>query len=565
MLNIFLGRNAESRFAFKSHAPDTPQFDVVKFEGREAISSLFWFDLTLVASTADVDLSALTNHAATFAMRTATGFQYTPYHGIVSQAQQLGQVDNHYFYRVMVVPKLHTLTLSRINEIYLNEDSIPDVISALLRDNNFSNADFKIALKNPFDYRKHSFVCQYQETHFSFISRWMEKEGLYYYFDHEPDPGLLALVGLSGNDSAQLVVTDYKQSHSNNTLSLKYIPPENVQTARLDQSITSFIWQRQQVSKKVIVQDYNFRKAAMADDLKAEESVSDGRTGEVMFFGDNLRTKSEASRLAKVRAEQLDCEAEKFYGEAPAIGIRSGYFIEVSNHYSDDCNDRFLVTEIEHRGSQIGVVLSGKNTRYAEGETGSIYQAKFQAIRASQQFRARPVTPRPSIAGFLSGIVDGEGLGQSAELNEYGQYKVQMMYDLSGKRANKGSTWVRMASPYVGDGHGMHFPLLKGTEVLIGFNGGDPDQPVILGAITNSENKNIVVDNNSQQNGMKSVAGNIFSMNDGPGSTNIVLHSPKGDSYMILGQFPSLVGSPPDLPKMPDLEALSDMASMMGL
>jgi type VI secretion system secreted protein VgrG len=149
----------------------------------------------------------------------------------------------------------------------------------LLRNNNFSNSDFKVALKNPSDYRKHSFVCQYQETHFAFISRWMEKEGLYYYFDHEPDPSLLALARLDGNDSAQLVMTDYKQSHSNNTLSLKYIPPENVQTARLDQSITSFIWQRQQVSKKVIVQDYNFRKAAIADDLKADETVSDGRTG----------------------------------------------------------------------------------------------------------------------------------------------------------------------------------------------------------------------------------------------------------------------------------------------
>jgi type VI secretion system secreted protein VgrG len=565
MPNIFLGRNAESRFAFKSHAPDAPEFDVVKFEGREAISSLFWFDLTLVARTADVDLSALTHHAATFAMRTATGLQYTPYHGIVSQAQQLGQVDRDYFYRVVVVPKLHTLTLSCINEIYLSEDSIPDVISNLLRNNNFSNSDFKVALKNPSDYRKHSFVCQYQETHFAFISRWMEKEGLYYYFDHEPDPSILALARLDGNDSAQLVMTDYKQSHSNNTLSLKYIPPENVQTARLDQSITSFIWQRQQVSKKVIVQDYNFRKAAIADDLKADETVSDGRTGEIMFFGDNLRTKSEASRLAKVRAEQLDCEAEKFFGEAPAIGIRSGYFIEVSNHYRNDCNDRYLVTEIEHRGSQIGVVLSGKNTQYTKGETGSIYHAKFQAIRASQQFRAKPVTPRPSIAGFLSGIVDSEGLGQSAELNEYGQYKVQMLYDLSDKRASKGSAWIRMASPYAGDGHGMHFPLLKGTEVVVGFNGGDPDQPIILGAVTNSENKNVVVDSNAQQNGMKSVAGNIISMNDSIGNTNIVLHSPQGNSYMILGQFPSLVSSPPNSPKMPDLEALSGMASIMGL
>jgi type VI secretion system secreted protein VgrG len=559
MLNIFSGRNAESRFAFKSQAPGAPQFDVVKFEGHEAISSLFRFDLTLVASTADVDLDALTKHPATFAMRTATESQYTPYHGIVCESEQLGQVDDYYFFRLILVPKWWTLTLSRINEIYLNEESIPSLIGDLLRDNDFSNADFKMALKTPSDYRKRSFVCQYQETHFDFISRWLEKEGLYYYFDHEPDASLLPMVGLGGGDSAQVVITDYKQAHSDKVLALKYTPPENVQTARLDQSVSSFVWKRQQVSKKVIVQDYNYRKAALADGLKADESVSGGQVGEVMFFGDNLRDKSEAARLARVRAEQLACEAEQFYGEAPAIGMRAGYFIELSNHYRRDCNDRFLITAIEHRGSQVGVVLSGQTTRYAEGETGSVYQAKFKAIRASLQYRAKPVTPRPSIAGFLNGVIDSEGSGKAAELNQYGQYKVQMLYDLSDKRANKGSAWIRMASPYAGDGHGMHFPLLKGTEVIIGFADGDPDQPVILGAVTNSENKNVVVDANSQNNGIRSVSGNMIVMNDSTLGRGITLYSPSGSAYFTLGVFPSAANSsPPKMPTLPDPGAVSD-------
>jgi hypothetical protein len=74
-----------------------------------------------------------------------------------------------------------------------------------------------------------------------------------------------------------------------------------------------------------------------------------------------------------------------------------------------------------------------------------------------------------------------------------------------------------------------------------------------------------VVDSNAQQNGMKSVAGNIISMNDSIGNTNIVLHSPLGNAYMILGQFPSRVGSSSNVPKAPDHEALSDTASKMGL
>lgn len=559
MLNIFLGHSSESRFAFKSKAPDAPHFDVVRFEGREAISSLFRFDITLVAGTADVDLDALASHAATFAMRTVTDTEYTPYHGVVSQAEQTGQVDDYYFYRVVLVPRLWGLTLTRINEIYLKEQPIPDLMADLLRENNFSSSDFKVVVRSPSDYRKRSFVCQYQESHFDFMSRWLEKEGLYYYFDHEPDPGLLAMVGLGGGDSSQVVITDYKEAHSDKALSLKYVPPENVQTARLDQSVTSFVWKRQQVAKKVIVQDYNYRKASMADDLKADQSVSGGHDGQVMFFGDNLRAKSEASRLAKVRAEQLACEAESFHGQAPAVGMRSGYFIELSNHYRNDCNGRFLVTEVEHHGSQVGVVLSGQTTQYAAGETGTNYQAKFRAIRASQQFRAKPVTPRPTVAGFLSGIVDSEGSGSSAEINEYGQYKVQMLYDLSDKRANKGSAWLRMASPYAGDGHGMHFPLLKGTEVVIGFAGGDPDQPVILGAVTNSENKNVVVDNNAQNNGIRSTSGNMIVMNDSTLGRGITLYSPSGSAYFTLGAFPSVANSTtPKMPSLPDSGSITD-------
>jgi type VI secretion system secreted protein VgrG len=144
-------------------------------------------------------------------------------------------------------------------------------------------------------------------------------------------------------------------------------------------------------------------------------------------------------------------------------------------------------------------------------------------------------------------------------LNQYGQYKVQMLYDLSDKRANKGSAWLRMASPYAGNGHGMHFPLLKGTEVLIGFSGGDPDQPLILGAVANSENPNVVVNSNSQNNGIRSVSGNMIAMNDSSLGRGITMYSPSGSAYFTLGAFPSAANAaPPSLPSLPDASAVSD-------
>lgn len=536
MADIFEGLGSEHRFAFRSQAPGAPKFEVVKFEGREAISSVYRFEITLVSSEPDADLQSLINHPATLALRSSTGQAYTPYQGILSEAEQLGRVDSYSFYKVVLVPRLTTLALTRINEVYMGEQSIPDLIVDLLRDNNLGNAHVRTNLRNPFAYRSRSFVCQYQETQLDFISRWMEKEGLYYFFDHEPRGGF------SGDElleHEQMVIADHAQAHPDEALELPYMPPEDVQTAQQEQSVSSFVWRRRQVPQTVIVQDYNYRKAALADSLRAENRVDQGHNGQVMYYGDNLRETGEAERLARVRSQQLECEAETFSGEASAVGIRSGRFMALSRHYSEPCNGRFLVTQVEHRGAQVGVVLAGQTTRYAQGETGSSYQARFSAVRASQQFRAPAVTPRPQVAGFLSGLIDSEGSGSAAEIDNYGQYKVQMLFDLSGKRASKGSAWVRMASPYAGDGHGMHFPLLKGTEVIIGFAGGDPDQPVILGAVTNSENLNVVIDGNAYDNTMKSVGGNRLVLSDNPLARNIMMYAPGGQNCKIIGDFPT--------------------------
>ena len=525
MADIFSGLNAEVRFAFKSSAASAPTFNVVSFKGEERISTLFRFEITLVTTSSGVDLNGLLTNPACFATRTTTGTVYTPYHGILSEVELLGTVDSYVFYRVVLVPQVWTLSLTKINEVYLDEQSIPDMISGLLRKNQFSSNDFKVLLKNPSSYRSRSFVCQYQEDYLTFFSRWMEKEGLYFYFEHD-------------DDKTQLVIVDYKEAHPAKAIELGYVPRENIQTARLDQAISLFAWKRKQVPNTVIVQDFNYRQAALVDGLKAQASVANGQPGQVMFYGDNTRKESEVSRLATVRAEALACEAEVFNAEATAVGIRSGYFLTLSGHYEQKCNDDYLVTSVEHEGSQVGVVLSGQTTAYAGGETGTVYLARFSAIRASQQYRAPTKTPVPSISSLLNGIIDSEGSGKTAELNEYGQYKVQLLYDLSEKPANKGSAWIRMATPYGGNGHGMHFPLLKGTEVLIGFVGGDPDQPVILGNAPNSENPNVVIDQNAQANGFKTVSGNLIVLEDDSNNQGITLHSPSGGSYIYMGQFP---------------------------
>ena len=49
-----------------------------------------------------------------------------------------------------------------------------------------------------------------------------------------------------------------------------------------------------------------------------------------------------------------------------------------------------------------------------------------------------------------------------------------------------------MLQPFAGEQHGMHFPLHKGTEVILVFTNGDPDLPVIAEAIPNPEHPSMV-------------------------------------------------------------------------
>lgn len=64
---------------------------------------------------------------------------------------------------------------------------------------------------------------------------------------------------------------------------------------------------------------------------------------------------------------------------------------------------------------------------------------------------------------------------------------------------------------------GMHYPLLKGTEVLVGFSHGDVDRPIIVGVMPNSKLKSVVIGGNKTSNVIKSASGITVTMFDGDG------------------------------------------------
>jgi type VI secretion system secreted protein VgrG len=126
-------------------------------------------------------------------------------------------------------------------------------------------------------------------------------------------------------------------------------------------------------------------------------------------------------------------------------------------------------------------------------------------------------TPVPVVAGVHVAKVDGDAWNGRAEIDSQGRYKLQLTFaDEAGKKG-RGSDYVRKIEPYVGPSQtGLHFPLVAGTEVLVGYMNGDIDRPVVFGAVHNPDMKGVVTSDAHLFNRIKSQSGALLEIYDGP-------------------------------------------------
>ena len=158
------------RFSFASKAYPADKFSVVKMEGYEAISANFSFELTLVSDDASIDFEKMLSNPATFTLYAAGGNMDTPYHGVLSEFEQLHQTGDLVFYRAVLAPRFQRLKLYRTSDVYLNDQTIPEILEEVIKDSKeagLTSADYEKKLRG--SYRKRSFVCQYQETNLDFM------------------------------------------------------------------------------------------------------------------------------------------------------------------------------------------------------------------------------------------------------------------------------------------------------------------------------------------------------------------------------------------------------------
>lgn len=487
------------------------------FRGVEAISRPYVFDVYLSIPDADsesLDLDdAIGSKAALWAQ--PDGKEEYLVHGILSAVELVQQANGAALLHATLVPHLWNLTQTLHSRIFTNE-TIPEIIELILKDGGLTTDDYVLKLYSSYEPEEH--VCQYKESDFDFISRWMEREGIYYFFEQT-------------ESGEKLVITDSKSFHEPlRPEPVRYHPVAGGDVTSTE-SFDSFMCRHAQLPATVRLKDYNYNNPAL--DVSGSAPVSQTGFGEINLYSARFFTPDAGKRLARLRAEEMLARKVVFHATGTVHRLRPGYVFDLEDHPRTALNSRYLTTELSHLCSQ---AAGSEMVRQLLGaDADDVYRVDVTGIPASVQFRAERRAPWPRIYGYEGGTIEGEAESEYAQIDEHGRYKVKFSFDESVLKGARASTFVRMVQPHGGVIEGWHFPLRKGTEIILSFLGGDPDRPVIVGVVPNALTPSPVSSTNHTTNVIQTGGRNRLELEDKEGMQRITMSTPVQNTYVRLG------------------------------
>ena len=457
--------------------------------GEEGLSQLYRFQLDLIAEDPQkVAFDKLLGNRVTVRLKLDDDRE-RHWSGICSQISEVGRDVVFAHYSLEMVPQLWLLTRRAQSRIFQNL-SVPDILRKVL-----AGLDVTWEIQGVFHPR--DYCVQYRETDFNFASRLMEEEGIYYFFKHT-------------NDGHTMVVADTPQSHPDMPLGSRIIFDETAQDREEDLRIRS--WQKSQSlrSGKVRLWDHCFElphKHLEALEM-IQDSVAAGKVTHKLKVGNNDQLElydfpgeyaqrfdgvdrgggdragdlqkifEDNGRTAKIRIQEEAAGGLTVFGSGTCRNFVSGHRFSLERHYHGD--GAYVLTSVTH-----GITTSSAD--YRSGQDGQFeYSNTFTCIPLALPFRPARTTPKPVISGPQTAVVVGPP-GEEIFPDKYGRVKVQFHWDREGKADAASSCWVRVSQSHAGRRWGSIFLPRIGQEVLVMFEEGDPDQPVIVGSLFNAQ------------------------------------------------------------------------------
>ena len=356
------------------------------------------------------------------------------------------------------------LTKNATFRIFQNK-SIPDILSEIF--GKYTHPSVRVESRLKANYDSWEYCVQYRETDFNFVSRLMEQLGIYYYFEHTAKGHSLVLSDGKGHDtfpsydSLPFAPTagsgrSLEQEHNANLNFFKEIRTHNFGGA-----------------------DYWFKNPKNKTQFTASGPGPDF-VKEFEFFDYPLEVDDpdEGARIVKIRAEELSSTAKQIEGTSNCGALSAGYLVKVTDHDLQEFKPELLITAVN--------VQIHESDSQSGGDNDTSLLLNFTAIPSSQPFRPPRITPKPYVYGPQSGLVVGRK-GDEITTDEFGRVKVHFYWDRESQQNENSSCWIRVASPFAGKGWGFIAIPRIGDEVLVHFEDGDPDRPIIVGSLYNKD------------------------------------------------------------------------------
>lgn len=510
---------AESKnFPIRIEGDFSDPFFLVAARVREGMSRLTETTLEFVCPNPEVDLERLLGQKMTAILRDADGVERA-FPGTCVSVEYAGSTGGLAHYVAELRPWLWFLGRSRDCRVF-QDMKIEAIIREVLSDYGFSSY---LTSKLNATYEPREFTVQYRETDLDFLSRLMEEEGIYYYFTEE-------------GGSETMVIADGIASHESIPFGepVPFRPRDESGRARGGR-ITEWASGLGVTSGKVSLEEYNFEipRADMLSSKEMPQGTHSFRSEEIFDYPGRYAATALGDTRARIRMEAEAVRHKTAWGAGDFSGLYIGRKFGVSDlrRDSDGEADAWLLTEAEHlmqtripaghlpgRGTEVGSLL-----RLMPGGGDDEYRVEFSAIPATVQYRAPLVTPWPEIPGVQTAVVVGPS-GQEIHTDKYGRVKVQFHWDRYGKTDDKSSCWVRCMMPWTGKQWGAAFWPRIGQEVVVQFEEGNPDRPVIVGMLYNADMMPpYAMPDNQTQSGIKTQ-----SSPDGRGFNELMLEDKKG-------------------------------------
>ena len=488
MMNLSAKRTVTiSGAALPAGPTGDPALQVRSLSGTEALSSIYTYTLDCCTplesimqaeAAANLDLAAMIGKELTIKVQLEGMGSYMPgiaggggasnigagfreIGGIVTEARYVGQLQRQSRYQLQMKPWIW-LADQRSDFRIFQRKTVVEIIEAV-----FENYMYSYDVRLSETYPVLDYQVQYGETDFRFIQRLMAEHGIYWFFEHEDGFHRMVLVDHLGA---------HKPVKSAAYQTLWYVPPgRRIDREHVDYFDMSGILQ----PGRVTTNDYDFKKPTAPliaqNDLPRDTAHNDFERYE--WPGDYTDA-SQGEQIARLRMEELRARAEHANGGGIVRDVECGTTFRLEGYPHEAANQEYLVVSASFAASEAGDSTDSSQYRL---------HSDFMVQPATTVFRPlRSPYPKPHTNGPQTATVTGPA-GQEIWTDQYGRVKLSFRWDRSGVKDQNSSCWVRVSYPWAGGGFGgVNIPRV-GTEVIVDFENGDPDRPIVVGRLYNAE------------------------------------------------------------------------------